>query len=252
MQALFDPKRTILYWWRSSINLLLPPRCAATGEIVDLQGMVTPDFWQQLEFIESPFCRQCGLPFGFEICGEALCAVCMENPPVFDQSRSAVIYNDASRKLILGFKYGDKLHSLHTFIPWLLRSGQGLLPSADFIIPVPLHSKRLRSRKFNQSALLAQALAKKTAKIYLPWSLLRIRHTTPQNGLSAKARDKNVRGAFMVPPHQAGQLRDKTVILIDDVHTSGATLNECARVLKAAGVKTVNVLTLARVTKDEY
>jgi ComF family protein len=252
MNALIPLKATLLSWWKMTLNTLLPPRCAATGEIVDIQGMVTSDFWQQLEFIESPLCLQCGLPFGFEIAGEALCAACMEQPPVFDRARSAVIYNDASRKLILGFKYGDKLHSIHTFIPWLLRAGQDLFPSADFIIPVPLHPKRLRMRKFNQSALIAQGLAKKTTALYLPQSLQRRRHTPPQKGLSAKARSKNVQGAFCVPPQRQAQLRDKTVILVDDVYTSGATLNECARALKAGGVAAVYVLTLARVMKDEY
>ncbi|MBI3440332.1 MAG: ComF family protein [Proteobacteria bacterium] len=238
--------------WEATINALLPPRCVATGEIVDAQGMVSPVFWAQLQFIEDPFCKTCGSPFSFNLPTGALCAACMEQEPLFDQSRSAVTYNEASRKLVLAFKYGDRLHTVHTFVPWMIRAGQELIGQADCIIPVPLHARRLRERRFNQSALLAQAIATRTGKDYLPDTLLRIRHTTPQNGLSAKDRDRNVRGAFVVKKCSHATVRDKNLLLIDDVFTTGATLNECARILKSAGAETVNVLTIARVAKEEF
>ncbi|MFH1158483.1 MAG: ComF family protein [Pseudomonadota bacterium] len=245
-------KPAIFTLWESVIDTVLPPRCAGTGEIVDVQGMVSPAFWSQLQFIESPFCKTCGIPFSFEIANDALCAACMERELAFDLSRSAVTYNEASRKLILAFKYGDRLHSVHTFTPWLIRAGGALIGQADFIVPVPLHRRRLRERRFNQSALLAQETAVKTAKIYIPDALLRTRHTIPQQGLSVKERDKNVRGAFAVKESLRGALKSKNVLLIDDVFTSGATLSECARVLKSAGAAGVNVLTIARVTKEEF
>lgn len=238
--------------WDVAINTLLPPRCLATGEIVDAPGMVSPAFWSELQFIEDPFCKTCGIPFSFDIAGGALCAACMEREPLFDQSRSAVTYNEASRKLVLAFKYGDRLHAVHTFAPWMIRAGQDLIATADMIIPVPLHTRRLRERRFNQSALLAQEVAARTGKSYIPDALQRTRHTLPQKGLSAKDRNKNVHGAFAVNEHTLSRLAGKNILLVDDVFTTGATLNECARVLKAAKVSAVNVLTIARVTKEEF
>lgn len=234
--------------FRSAIDILLPPRCLATGEIVDAPGMVSPAVWSQLQFIEKPFCKACGIPFSFEISNDALCVNCLDHPPVFDQARSAVVYNEASRDMILAFKYGDRLHAIHTFVPWMLRAGQDLIAASDLVVPVPLHNRRLRERRFNQSALLAQEIIKRSGGLYLPDALQRPLHTVPQQGLSYKERNKNVRGAFMV---KGSGLAGKAVLLVDDVYTSGATLNECARVLKAAGAVGVNVLTIARVTKDD-
>ncbi len=245
-------KTTFFTLWESMIDTVLPPRCTGTGEIVDAQGMISPAFWSQLQFIESPFCKVCGIPFSFKIANdETLCAACIKQEPTFNLSRSAVIYNEASRKIILAFKYGDRLHSVHTFTPWLIRAGKTLIEQSNFIIPVPLHRRRLRERRFNQSALLAQEIAARTKKPHIPDALLRIRHTQPQQGLNAKERNKNVRGAFAVKESHLKILKGKNILLIDDVFTSGATLNECARILKSAGTAKVNVLTIAHVTKEE-
>ena len=245
-------KSSLFALWESMIDTVLPPRCAGTGEIVDVQGMISPAFWSQLQFIENPFCKACGIPFSFKIANDdTLCAACIKQEPIFNLSRSAVIYNEASRKIILAFKYSDRLHSVHTFAPWLIRSGRTLIEQTDFIVPVPLHRRRLRERRFNQSALLAQEIAARTEKAHIPDALLRIRHTQPQQGLSVKERNKNVRGAFAVKESYLKTLKGKNVLLIDDVFTSGATLNECARILKAKGAAEVNVLTIARVTKEE-
>lgn len=237
-------------------NAVLPPRCPATGEIVDRAGALAPAFWQQLTFIEPPYCDRCGLPFGVDLSGAdesaILCAACMATPFSFDRARAAVVYNDASRQLILGFKYGDRLHSITTFTPWLQRAGAALIAQSDVIVPVPLHRKRLWSRRFNQSALLARALAKSCAITCLPAGLLRTRHTQPQKGLSRSARYKNVSGVFAINPHHVRDINGKRVLLIDDVFTSGATLDACARALRGAGATQVDVLTLARVTREEF
>lgn len=244
-------KNFLFTFWDTALDMLLPPRCLATGEIVDHPGMLASAFWTQLRFIEDPFCNTCGIPFSFDLGAGALCAACIEREPLFNQSRSAVVYNEASRKLILTFKYGDRLHAVDTFAPWMIRSGQGLIEKSDVILPVPLHHRRLRERRFNQSALLAQAIAKRVSLPYLPNALLRIRHTISQQGLSAKERDQNVHGAFVVNKSHVKNLAGKNILLVDDVFTSGATLNECARILKAAKVAEVNVLTIARVTREE-
>lgn len=233
-----------------AVDLLLPPRCIATGEIVDAPGVISPAYWAQLTFIEAPFCSTCGLPFSFEAPIGTICASCIELEPVFDQARSAVLYNDASRKLVIDFKYGDKMHFAATFVPWLLRAGAPLLQESDYIIPVPLHARRLWQRRFNQSAVLAQALARRSGKTCLPDGLIRLRHTVPQKGLSRGRRADNVKNAFAVNGRYMNILKGKSALLIDDVFTSGATLNECARTLKKYGAEKVFILTIARVVKD--
>ncbi len=236
----------------SVLNTILPPRCAATGEIVDIQGTISPNFWSELQFIEKPFCKNCGIPFSFEIDEDFLCAECIEIEPMFDQSRCAVVYNDASRRLVLNFKFNDKTSFVHTFVPWMIRAGKDLIYDSDYIIPIPLHPKKLRQRRFNQSALLAHEIAKKTSSNYLPDGLISTRLTKPQKGLSKKHRINNVGGAFAINDNHLDTFAHKKILLIDDIFTTGATLNEAARMLKNAGAAEVNVLTIARVTKDEY
>ncbi len=234
-----------------ALDILLPPRCIATGEIVDKQGMISPKFWSELVFIDNPMCAVCGLPFSLPMAVGGLCASCLDHEPRFDKARSCVIYNDASRKIILNFKYGDRLHSIHTFLPWMERAGAELIAESDIILPVPLHRKRLWSRRFNQSALLAQALARHSGKLYAPDTLLREKFTPPQKGLNRKERNDNVKNAFLVSPRHAARIKNKNILLIDDVFTSGATLDACTRTLKDAGAGNVYVLTIARVTREE-
>ncbi|MBU6475165.1 MAG: ComF family protein [Alphaproteobacteria bacterium] len=238
----------------AAVDVLLPPRCLATGEIVDAPGMVSAAVWPQLQFIEAPFCKTCGMPFNFEIVpgNDILCAACMEREPVFDAARAAVVYNDISRKMILAFKYGDRLHAVKTFAPWMLRAGRGLIDRADCIIPVPLHNRRLRERRFNQSALLAREIASRSGRVFVPDMLLRTRHTVPQQGLNYKERGQNVKGAFALGKKHLTRIAGKNILLVDDVYTSGATLNECARVLKNADAASVGVLTVAKVTREEF
>ena len=237
---------------QEAINLVLPPRCAATGEIVDRPGMLSPSFWKDLSFIDDPMCVTCGMPFSIEAPKGTLCAACLSDPPIFDQARSTVIYNDPSRQLILGFKYGDRLQTVHTFIPWLLRAGSEMIDTCDVIIPVPLHKKRLWDRRFNQSAVIASALAAASKKNISTDALVRLRATIQQKGLSRAERKKNVEGAFAVPAIRRERLKKKNVLLIDDVYTSGATINECCRILKKSGADKVFVLTVARVTREDF
>jgi len=251
MSALEKQKKALAGLLSAALDTLLPPRCLATGEIVEADGLVSANVWPQLQFIEAPFCRLCGLPFSFAVAGDSLCAPCLEYPPVFDAARAPVVYNDISRQMILSFKYGDRLHAVKTFAPWMRRAGAELIAAADILVPVPLSGRRLRERRFNQSALLAQEIARGTGKGYSPDLLLRTRHTPPQQGLNYKERSLNVRGAFALNEKRKAALSGMHVLLVDDVYTSGATLNECARVLKKSGSASVSVLTIARVTKDE-
>lgn len=252
MPPLKTSRSPIASLWNATIDLLLPPRCMGSGAIVDRPGLVAPAFWSELNFITDPCCDTCGLPFGFQALAGTLCASCLEDPPHYDRARSAVVYNDASRKLVIAFKYGDRMHAALTFTPWLLRAGAELLAESDLLVPVPLHPRRLWSRRFNQSAVLAQAAARGAGKRCLPGGLQRLRATVPQQGLTRKDRRDNVHNAFALDPRYADDIAGKTVMLVDDVFTSGATLNECARTLKKAGAARVFVLTVARVTKDDF
>lgn len=230
-----------------AIDTLLPPRCVVSGQLVDRQGMLSPEVWKRLDFLGNPFCAHCGMPFEFEVENGSLCASCLERRPVYDSARAALRYNDASREIILGFKHGDKTHAVLAFIPWLKKAGAEILPQADFLIPVPLHPWRLLARRYNQAGLIAQALGRETDIPVLVKALRRIRSTPSQGHLKAKERSKNVRRAFAVHPQHQNILKDKNIVLIDDVHTTGSTVEECAKTLKQAGAKTVHVLTLARV-----
>lgn len=235
-----------------TLDLLLPPRCIGSGKIVDAPGMLDAGFWTELAFVSAPACDCCGMPFSFGVADGSLCAACIDTPPDFDRARAAVVYNDASRQLILDFKYGDKTHAVRSFLPWMLRAGAAMLPETDVILPVPLHARRLWQRRFNQSALLAQALGRAAKTACLPDGLTRKRDTPPQKGLSRNERHSNVRGAFAISPRHAQAIKGKRVMIVDDVFTSGATLNECARILKRGGAAQVFVLTLARVTREEF
>lgn len=236
-----------------AVDVILPPRCPITGDIVDAQGMVSAGAWAGLQFVADPICSACGIPFDFdddETSGHGKCLACLEYPPPFTRARAPLIYNDTSRDLILGFKHGDKTHIVQSFTPWLLRSGAQMLSEADYLIPVPLHRIRLLMRRYNQAALITGVLSKATDIPHLPLALTRVRSTKSQGHLKTDERAKNVSKAFEASPKYADILKGKTVILIDDVYTTGATAKECAETLKSVGVKEVNVLTFARVLKS--
>lgn len=234
---------------RRAVDAVLPPRCVISGEEVDRQGMIAPSVWNRLEFLAAPHCAACGWPFEFAVEEGSLCAACLKRRPAFGMARSALKYNDASRDLILGFKHADKTHAVPAFVPWMRAAGREILPAADFLVPVPLHRLRLISRRYNQAALIAYALSKSAGVPVLPDALLRIRPTPPQGHMNIKERRRNVRRAFAVNPERAGQVAGKTIVLIDDVYTTGATVEECAKVLLKSGAGAVNVLTLARVVR---
>lgn len=234
------------------IDCVIPPRCVVTGDIVDAQGTLSPQAWGHLHFISDPQCDSCGYPFDFDMAEEGaggLCAACHKSRPYYQQARSCVVYNDASRDMILSFKHGDQTQSVPVFIPWLYRTGKDFWEEADYIIPVPLHRWRLLKRRFNQSAIIANYLSKKTKIPALLNCLQRVRATETQGHLQAAQRKRNVKNAFDIHPKHKAQLKGKKIVLIDDVYTTGATVNECTRALLKAGVSRVDVLTIARVVK---
>jgi len=233
----------------SVINTVLPPRCIISGDIVEAPGMVSPTPWARLNFIEHPFCDICGRPFEFITPDESVCGDCFAYPPEFTSLRSALVYDENISPLILGFKYGDKLHAKNTFAKWMIRAARDTLPDCDLIIPVPLHYSRLWKRRYNQAGEIGKEISVQTNITFIPDVLKRNRFTQTQKGLTTKQRQDNVKSSFKVRPLYLNQIKGKKIIIIDDVYTSGATLNECAKTLNKQGAKTIHALTLARVVK---
>ncbi len=238
------------------LDTLLPPHSLITGQVLSRAGLeADAELWQSLKFIDDPCCQACGYPFEFEQGDKALCIRCTAHKPAFDQARSAITYDDASRKLVLDFKYGGRTDGLEFFAAQMVRAGQEILQHADFLIPVPLHRARLRQRRFNQAALLARAISKITDIPYDTEILMRKKNTPNQGTLSFKGRKRNVSGAFDILGQNKARLKDKhplknkRIVLIDDVYTTGSTLSACAKPLKRAGAAQVDALTFMRVVR---
>lgn len=235
---------------RGLVDLLFPPLCIACREHVSEPGSLCAECWRSITFLDGPACARCGLPFELDPGGETLCAGCHARPPAFDKARAAMRYDEKSRKPILALKHADRLDLAPGFARWLSRTGRELLAETDVIMPVPLHPFRLWTRRYNQSAELARALAKGADKPLDLFALRRIRATPSQGAMqSAKARRRNVRGAFRVRPERKAAIAGRAILVVDDVFTTGATADACARALKRAGAAKVLVLALARVVR---
>ena len=236
---------------RLLINAVLPPRCIKCGKILSEHNGLCPECFNKIRFVSAPLCACCGRPFSDEALPlhhnqKLLCGTCLQNKyPLFTKRRFAFVYDDNSKSLILNFKFLDKTNYTSVLGDMLWRAGHDIwLEEPDLIIPVPIHRQRLLERRYNQSALLVRHLAKRT---HIPadyLSLQRIRHTIPQVQLSGSARRNNLKHAFAVKCPQ--KIKGKSVVLIDDVETTGSTLIECAKVLKKTGAKKIYALTLAR------
>lgn len=234
---------------RHIFDLMLPPTCAGCGEVQEDAHTLCSDCWGTLTFIAQPCCDACGYPFEYEVPGMTLCGACIADRPLFRHARAALLYNDASKAFILGFKHADKTDTVTLLAKWLAQAGNESLRTADVLIPVPLHWTRLFSRRFNQAALLAQALGRLTDKAVSVDALVRHKKTPSQGHMGIKARVRNVQGAFRVPSKRKPQVKGLRVVLVDDVYTTGATARSAAKVLLRAGAVSVDVVTLARVVK---
>jgi ComF family protein len=232
---------------RSLAGLIWPQRSLITHRELPGPGALEPELWSKLVFISGHQCLRCGLPFEIEVEPDQVCGACIARPPAYDRARAALIYGDVSRELVLGLKYQGRRDGLLTLSGWMAGAGADLLAEADLITPVPLHYFRLIRRGFNQSGWLAAALSRSSGVRLSVDALKRIRATPMQGNLSADARRRNVQGAFRVRRGRVNLVKGKRVLLVDDVLTTGATAEACARALKRAGAACVDVITLARV-----
>ena len=228
---------------RGTLDLIFPPQALDGGSA--LAGGLSAEAWSRIQFLDGPVCDGCGAPFEYEI--GSRCAACLAKPRAFDAARAACLYDETSRDPILKLKHADRLDLAPLFARWISRAARELIEEADAIAPVPLHPSRLLSRKHNQAAEIARPLSRLTGVPYLPDALVRRRATSTQGGKSGAGRKRNVAGAFEVPARRAKQVAGKRILLIDDVMTTGATAEGCARALKAAGAARVDVAVVARV-----
>jgi ComF family protein len=244
MARVTNPLRACL---RRALDIALPPLCPSCRTPLGDGAGLCSACWSKLSFIAPPYCARLGIPFTYDPGPGLLSMEAIADPPAYQRARAAVRYDEIARALVLGFKYGDRLDLARMMGGWMARAGQELTREADALLPVPLHWRRLWARRFNQSATLAGAVAEICGKPVLHDTLRRVRATPQQVGLTKPQRADNVQGAFRVPAERKAAIAGRRLLLIDDVLTSGATVDTCARALLRAGAAGVDVLVFARV-----
>lgn len=231
---------------RLALDIALPTLCVSCREPVEGDGLCAA-CWSRLSFIAEPYCPRLGIPFVYDPGPGQLSMEAIAAPPSYGRARAAVRFDDVSRTLVHALKYQDRTDLAPSMGRWMAHAGEELLTDADALIPVPLHWKRGWSRRYNQSAALAKIIARQSGIPMRADALRRVRATEHQVGLSRAERSRNVQGAFEVAPDRKGMVHGRRLVLIDDVLTSGATVEACARALLRAKAASVDVLVFARV-----
>lgn len=233
-----------------AISIVYPPTCiacrAATGEAQAL----CPACWRGIGFIERPYCERLGTPFPVDLGAGLLSPAAIADPPVFARARAVCRFDGTARELVHRLKYGDRVELSLTLGRMMAQAGRELAADADLVLPVPLHRTRLWRRRFNQAAALAGIVSRETGLPLAATALTRIRRTRQQIGLTRAQRAENLQGAFHVSAAARGQIEGRRILLVDDVLTTGATVNAASRALLRAGASAVDVLTFARVVTD--
>ena len=234
---------------RLALDIALPTLCVSCREPVDGEG-VCATCWAKLSFIEPPYCPRLGIPFVYDPGPELLSMEAIANPPAYQRARAAVRYDDVARTLVHSLKYQDRTDLAPAMGRWMARAGRNLLEGADMLVPVPLHWRRAWRRRYNQSGALARVIEGQTGVLVNGEVLRRVRATEQQIGLSRAQRATNVQGAFQVSTDRQSDVQGRRIVLIDDVLTSGATVDACARALLRAKAAQVDVLVFARVVES--
>ncbi|MDC7784541.1 ComF family protein [Rhodoplanes sp. TEM] len=230
---------------RFALDAVLPPLCPACGRPLTDDGAVCATCWSRLSFIARPYCERLGIPFAHDGGPGLLSPRAIADPPAFGRARAAVRYDDVAGSLVHALKYGDRLELAPMMGRWMAEAGRELIAAADALVPVPLHWRRLWARRFNQAAALATVMADLRGIPVLPDAMTRVRATPQQVGLSRKERAGNVQSAFRVTEPGRGAVRGRRLIVVDDVMTTGATVESCARTLLRAGAVSVDVIVFA-------
>lgn len=228
------------------LDTVLPPRCPACNGPVATAGMCAA-CWSQVQFIAAPYCLRLGTPFPYDPGEGVISPAAIADPPAYHRARAVARYEGPARAIVHALKFRDRMEVARVMAGLMTRAGRELLAECDVIVPVPLHRRRLFSRRFNQSALLADAIARAAGHEHAAAAIARVRATRQQVGLSARERHRNVAGAFRVPAETRSLIEGRRVLLVDDVMTTGATADACARVCLRAGAASVDVLVFARV-----
>lgn len=226
---------------------LFPGRSLLSNDPLAFGGAFRADEFGALSFVTPPNCDQCARPLEVIEPHGSICGACSADPPAFARTRSALIYSDETAKLVLSLKRQGHRSGLSVYGQWMAAAGRDIIAEADALIPVPLHYRRLIVRGFNQAGWLATAVSNVTPIPVWHDGLKRHKSAPSQGRLTPKQRLENVRSAFSVPPKKSTRIKGARVVLVDDVYTTGATLNACAKALVKAGAAHVDTLTLARV-----
>lgn len=235
-------------FFKKILEIFFPSHCVSCEEIISKDALFCSDCWQKLQFITEPKCEICSYPFEVEIKFQSpQCARCLAKRPFYDSSITIFRYNDIIRKAISDLKYNDQIFLAKKFAKILSQKAASKIDDCDLIVAVPLHALRLRKRKFNQAVFLAKNLQKFFPHLkFFPDFLFRTKNTTPQVELRSKQRATNLKRAFLLNKKYLEEVKNKKILLIDDVMTTGATLDNCAKELKRKGAREIVVLTIAK------
>ena len=236
---------------RRLLDLVVPPRCLCCDAPVGEAHALCPKCWSRLRLIERPYCERLGTPFPFDPGPGAVSTAAIAEPPAFDRARAVAVFDDVARQLVHDLKYRDRGELAVAMGRWMARAGAELLADADLVGAGPRPRRRVFERRYNQSALIAGAIERASGVAMSVDALVRIKRTRQQVGLSARDRAANVRGAFVVPAERRIMIQGRNIVLVDDVLTSGATVEAATRALRRAGAARIDVLVFARVVGAE-
>lgn len=233
---------------RYFVNLLYPCRCPCCRKIVNNDSFCDK-CWKKLIFIEKPTCSICGEPLDIKTNYDLLCANCVNKKHYFNKVMSIFIYNSTVAKSIYRLKFNEKVFLSKFFSNFMIKIIKDF--DIDYITAVPMHKSRLKERGYNQSLLLARDISNKISINVLEDLILKIKNTSPQTKLSIKKRRTNLRSVFKINENYKNCIKGKNILIVDDVFTTGTTVDECAKVLKMNGVCRVYVITIARTTLNK-